>query len=403
MQKTEKAALISVLTSAVLAAGMIVTSVITGSVSVLAQGIHTAVDSVASIAVLIGLRLSGRHTEQFPFGLYKLENLIATVIGVLILLGAYELARDAVRGLRGGGSNLDKPALILIVMPVAIVVTGFMAWYMGKVAKQENSPSLRASSRDALADMASSFAVLIAAALEMGGVKYADGVAALVVVLFLIWSGLRVTLDGLKVLLDASVERDVLDKVRQLAEQDLRIKKVVKVEGRNSGSYRFLSVSIVPRTRDLEEAHHLSHDLEREIISNVANVDRARIELEVEKKDALLFAAPVEEDGTSLASHFGKAPFFALFEVGAKDGDVIKREVLANPFFHLEEQKGIRVTEFLAREGVDMLITKQAMEHKGAFYALQAQGIDVINHPELTTLSEAENMAREYTSSMAER
>ncbi len=268
MRKTEKAALTSVIASALMAAGMIATSVVTGSVSILAQGIHTAIDSIASIAVLVGLRLSDRHTERFPFGLYKLENLIATVIGVLILIGAYELAREAIHQLTTHGPKLDKPVIMLIVMPVVIVVTGFMARYMSRVARQENSPSLRASSRDAFADMASSFAVLIAAALDAG---------------------------------------------------------------RNSGRYRFLSLLIVSRTNDLEEAHRAAEELEQNISGQVPNVDRVRIEFEVEEKDKLVFAVPVDDDNTSLASHFGKAPSFAIMEINVKDGSVMTHEIPANP------------------------------------------------------------------------
>ena len=403
MRKTEKAALTSVIASALMAAGMIVTSVITGSVSILAQGIHTAIDSIASIAVLVGLKLSDRHTERFPFGLYKLENLIATIIGILILIGAYELAREAINQLTTPGPKLDKPVIMLIVMPVVIVATGLMARYMSRVARQENSPSLRASSRDAFADMASSFAVLIAAALETAGVSYADGIAALVVVLFLVWSGMKVTLDGLKVLLDASVEREVLDEVRSIAEQDPRIKKVLRVEGRNSGRYRFLSLLIVPRTNNLEEAHRAAEELEKNISSQVPNVDRVRIEFEVEEKDKLVFAVPVDDDKGSVAAHFGKAPSFAIMAINLKDGSVITHEILANPFYQLEKQKGVRAAEFLGQQGVDFLISTQTLEGKGALYAIKEQGIDVLYRPEVTPVVDAEKVAIEYSTKPADR
>ncbi len=403
MRKTEKAALTSVIVSVLTAAGMIVTSVVTGSVSILAQGIHAALDSIAAVAVLAGLRLSERHTKRFPFGLYKLENLIATIIGIIILVGAYELAREAVQQLTRPGPRLDRPAIMLAVMPAVIVATGLTAWYLAKVAKRENSPSLRANSRDTFADMASSSAVLVAAALETAGVRYADGVAALVVVLFLVWSGVRVTLDGLKVLLDASVEREVLDQVRGIAEEDPRIKKVLRVEGRNSGRYRFLSLLIVPRTNNLEEAHRAAEELELNISSRVPNVDRVRIEFEVEEKDRLVFAVPVDGGRPSPAEHFGSAPSFDLIEVNVKEGRVASSEKLDNPFHSLEKQKGVRAAEFLGQQGVDFVISTRALEGKGSLYALQAQGIEVLCRPDITTIADAEKAAVEYSARLAHR
>ncbi len=99
MEPAEKAEGIDTIASVFMAAGMIAVAAMSGSVSVLAEGIDTCVDIVAAVAVMIGLKLSKRHSKDFPDGLYKLENLVAVAIGVLILFSAYELARESIQKL----------------------------------------------------------------------------------------------------------------------------------------------------------------------------------------------------------------------------------------------------------------------------------------------------------------
>ena len=57
--------------------------------------VHNVVDLLTAIGVLIGLKLSTRKSKDFPYGLYKLENVITVVLAVMIFFTAYEIARDA--------------------------------------------------------------------------------------------------------------------------------------------------------------------------------------------------------------------------------------------------------------------------------------------------------------------
>lgn len=66
-----------------------------GSLAVGAQLVHNLVDLVTAVAVLVGLKLSTRKSKDFPYGLYKLENVIAVGLALMVFLSAYEIARDA--------------------------------------------------------------------------------------------------------------------------------------------------------------------------------------------------------------------------------------------------------------------------------------------------------------------
>jgi cation diffusion facilitator family transporter len=390
MRRTEKAAALSTAAYILLGGGMVAVALMSNSVSLIAEGVHTLTDSITSAAVWIGLRLSERHSETFPFGLYKLENLIAMVIGFFILFGAYELASESIRQLTEDQGNLENAGMALAFVAVSMVVMGFITWYKSKVAREENSPGLSADARHSMADLASAAAVFVGIGLEAAGIPRADSVAALVVVVFLIWAGINVTINGAKVLLDASIEREVLFEVKELAEAHPGVKKVLRVEGRNSGSYRFLNVSLVPRSRDLEKANHVAEEI-RDIISReIANVDRVNIELQVERKESILCAAPLDEDGSTVSLHFGEAYAFALIEIKLPEGELLARNTLVNPFGRLLKGKGVKVAEFLAQQGVELIMIRQHLEGKGAHYALEAQGIMEFLRPGIVKLEDAE-------------
>jgi len=66
-----------------------------GSLAVAAEMVHNLVDLVASVAVLAGVKISERESRAFPYGLYKVENVVAVGVAILIFFTAYEIAKKA--------------------------------------------------------------------------------------------------------------------------------------------------------------------------------------------------------------------------------------------------------------------------------------------------------------------
>jgi divalent metal cation (Fe/Co/Zn/Cd) transporter len=69
-----------------------------GSLAIVAEMVHNVVDLAASVGVLVGLKLSGRRSRSFPYGLHKVENVVAAGVALLIFVAAYELGRKALLG-----------------------------------------------------------------------------------------------------------------------------------------------------------------------------------------------------------------------------------------------------------------------------------------------------------------
>lgn len=397
MEPAQRAEGIDTVVSAFLAAGMMAVAAVSGSVSVLAEGIDTCVDMVAAVAVIIGLRLSRRHSRDFPQGLYKLENLVAVAIGALILFSAYELAKESIARLTGRQTPIDNPWVAIATMVVVVAVTGLLAWYKGRVGKRANSPSLVADSHHSWTDMIASVGVIFGVGLSALGVHYVDSIMALAIVVVLVWSGGRVVIDALKVLLDASVEKEVLDAAARAAEADPLVRRVVRVEGRNSGSYRFLHVIIVPETWDLKEAEASAGAVRKSIESAVQNVESVKVEFVPDESDMLRVAVPLEADGSTVAPGLGEADTYALMVLDPGSGELRGTSVLENPAAAGDPGRAIKLAVALARHGVRRLLVRGPAPTGGAACVLEANGIDVAGRPDITTLGRAEESAGSLT------
>ncbi|MEI6451175.1 MAG: cation transporter dimerization domain-containing protein, partial [Actinomycetes bacterium] len=89
----------------------------------------------------------------------------------------------------------------------------------------------------------------------------------------------QVLRDGLRVLLDASLEEDVLKQVRTCAESQPGVKRVAAVLGRNSGSYRFVTLRVVPDGVDLAGAERSAAGVATAVRKRVKRIDRVSVEL----------------------------------------------------------------------------------------------------------------------------
>jgi cation diffusion facilitator family transporter len=354
---------------------------LSGSLALAASATDSAVDIFASLAVLIGLVISKRKTKTFPFGLYKVENLVSIIIALLILFAGYEIAKEA---LLAPTAEVMTEWWTLIGVGLTVLIPFLFSRYELRVGKESNSPSLVAEARHFQTDVLSSGIVFVSVAANALGLAV-DRIAALLIVPFIAKSGWDLMADGMKVLLDASLDADTLAEVRDIIESYRGVTRVKSVVGRNSGRYRFLQADIEVRTTDLEKAHRLSEDLEEAIRGKVSNVERVIIHYEPQIKTSFTYGVPLQDATGLLSGHLGKAPYFALVELGAKDGALLRQEIVANPHRELEKQKGIEVAKTLVGQGIDVLVVKESLEGRGPSYVLADAGVE-------TRLTEAESL-----------
>lgn len=361
-----------------------------GSLALAASAVDSATDVIASLTVWAGLRLSQRKSRAFPYGLYKIENVSSVVVALLIFLAGYEIARAAFR------PQVESPRVTIWVIAgtvAGVVVPLLFGRYATGVGQRTGSPSLIAEGQHRQVDALSGLVVLAAVGAHSLGWTV-DRWAAAVVVLFIAHSGWELLTDGMRVLLDASLEPETLKQVREIVESEPGVVEVQSLTGRNSGRYRFIETQVGVRVQDVERAHALSRRLEARIKAEVGRVDRVLIHCEPRRREFTRYALPLAGRQGPLSEHFGEAPYFSLVDLEGERGEELRRQVVTNPHVEVTKAKGIRVAEWLIAQKVDVALARESLGGKGPEYAFRGAGVEM-REISAETLDEALAKVRE--------
>ncbi len=355
-----------------------------GSLAVEAEMVHNLVDLLTAVAVLIGLRLSTRKSKDFPYGLYKLENVVAVVLAVMIFFTAYEIARDA---LFTPARQATVDPWMLVGLVVATVIPLVFSHFELRAGKAANSPSLIADAKEYRAHVFTTgivFAALLAQRFNLP----LDRIAALVIVVAIAKTGWELLSDGMRVLLDASLDADTVLQIRDIITAEPTVAELKWATGRNAGRFRFVEAEVALRVRELEQAEATTRRIEERIREAVPYVDRVLIHAEPMERTHLRYAAPLSDTAGTLSEHLGEAPYFALVTVRLTDDTIEEQQIVANPHQAVEKAKGIRVAEWLVGQNVDVVLLKESLRGKGPVYVFGDAGVEM-QETTATTLEEA--------------
>jgi len=190
------AALISVGINVLLVLLKVLLAIFSGSLALLADAYHSGSDIFVSLLVFFGIKIPKRNTIT-PSRRAIIENIISVVISFFILYAAYTVFKTAAVGQK----------IAIRILPVAIfgtflsiIISHFLARYKIYVGKVTNSPSLIADGHHSRADMYSSIAVLIGLVGYLIGLRI-DALAAIVVALFIVFTGIEILQSGVKALI----------------------------------------------------------------------------------------------------------------------------------------------------------------------------------------------------------
>lgn len=379
-RQIQRVALYAFLLNLVLAGTKGVLAITSGSLAVTAGAIDSATDAVASAAIYGGVRLSSFKTRHFPLGLYKIENMVSVFIAFFIFFAGYEIARQVILGT---GTTPDISLTIIVFLLAAALTVFLFGRYCLRLGRRTESPTLIAEGKHRQVDVVSSLIVLAAVILNFAGVRFhilglgIDQIAACLVLVFIAATGWELLTDGMRVLLDASLDADTLKRIGTIIEREPPVKRIISLVGRNAGRFRFIQAEIVIRTGDLQKAHRISDLIEDNIKKEIPHVERVIIHYEPDRSDLRRIALPLANAEGVISTHFGEAPFFAILEQDTIQNRIRKQEILVNPFRYKDKAKGISVAEWLVEKNVDQLIVKESLQHKGPSYVFSHAGIAI--------------------------
>ena len=251
-------------------------SALSGSLALRADAVHTLVDVLASLALILGLKISERKSQSFPLGLYKVENLASIAISFLLFATAYEIILEAVLG---EAEPIHYPGFVLYAVAAIIPLPYLFGSFQIRVGKQTGSPSLIADGVQHKADVLTSALVFLALIAQSVAFPL-DRIAAAIIALVIVKEGWEILVDGMRVLLDASVDARTLEKIRALIMEAPEVASIGELVARNSGRYLFVQANLIFRITDLKRAHLASERIESKIRRELPHVDRVLIHYE---------------------------------------------------------------------------------------------------------------------------
>jgi len=374
MEVSERTALFSMAINLVIFGIKYLSASASGSIALKAEAFHTLADFIASSTVFIGLKIAKRKTKSFPYGLYKIENLMSVFISLIILYTGYEILLEVINT---NTIEIRNSGFAILSLLASIAITFWFSRYEKKIGKKTNSPILLADSAHIRTDVLSNFVVLIAIITSSIGFQF-DKYAAIIVVAFIAKTGIQILKDGARVLLDASLDYETLSKVEKIIMDTPQVIELKALTGRNSGRFKFIEVSIVIKTHDLDKAYLIADKIENRIKDEIKNIDQILIHYEPLQKKEIIYALPLTDDQASISAHFGEALFFMFVTFKAGDKAANKTEIIDNPFCKIEKSKGILVAEFLVKNMVDLVIVKKGFSSKGPAYVFSDSNIEII-------------------------
>jgi cation diffusion facilitator family transporter len=212
LERGQKVALIAIGVNLVLFGLKYGFATLSGSIALKAEAFHSLSDVIASSTVFIGLIIARRKSRSFPYGLYKVENLMSVIIALAIFYAGYDIAMDA---LKSGSTTLQNIELTMASLAFAMIITYGFSRYEARVGKEIDSPSLIADAKHIRTDMLANTVVFLGLLSSLAGLNL-DRIAALVIVVFIALTGGKILIDGIRVLLDASLEYQILNQAEKI-------------------------------------------------------------------------------------------------------------------------------------------------------------------------------------------
>ncbi len=203
MPSAQRIALTSVLAAALLVAIKLVVGLLSNSLGVLAEAIHSATDLAAALLTLFAVRISVRPADRdHPYGHGKAEHLSALGESVILIMASIGIATESVIRLTGHGGKIDLHWYTFVVLVVVIAIDSTRSIASHRGAHRHESAALGANALHFTLDLIGSVAVLIGLVLVKAGYPDADSIAALLVAALALYSAGRLMRRSVHALMD---------------------------------------------------------------------------------------------------------------------------------------------------------------------------------------------------------
>lgn len=269
------AAGLSITSNAVIILLKIVAGILSGSISIISEAIHSFSDFLASVLTFFAVSRSSEPADkEHPFGHGKYEDMSGFIEGGLIILAGLYIIYESVKKLIWGYNLEFNSMLGIYVMAFAVIANFIVSSYLFYVAKKADSVSLYADAEHLRTDIFSSLGVLIGLILiKITGIVILDPIIAIIVAIIIIKAGYSISKETLNNLLDGSLPKEDMKKIESILDNNISIKGYKDLKTRKVGQCKDIEITIFFEPNlTIAQCHKICDEIEEEIAKSFTNI-----------------------------------------------------------------------------------------------------------------------------------
>ncbi|MDR3307078.1 MAG: cation diffusion facilitator family transporter [Endomicrobium sp.] len=293
MQKNEtyKIVKFSVASNAVLTLGKLVAGIITGSIAIVSEAVHSLIDLVAALIAYFAVRKASQPADRIhQYGYGKFENISGTIEGLLIFAAAIYIVYRAVEKLFKP-DPLDMPIIGVIIMLTSAVVNFLVSKKLFVVARENESLAAEADAWHLRTDVYTSLGVTAALVVitiskrlfPALNIYWADSLAAFIIAVMITKAAWNLVIKSAEDLFDVSLPQNEIAVVESIIKSNEDIAGFHALKTRKAGNKRFIEFHILVNSQmTVYMSHEITRDLKAGIFSKLEN---ASVTIHVEPCD----------------------------------------------------------------------------------------------------------------------
>lgn len=237
----------------------LIAGLMASSGAMISDAIHSASDVFSTIIVIIGVKISGKASdEDHPYGHDRFECVASIILAILLGVTGVGIGLTGVQKLTAGHyDTLAVPGVLALAAAViSIVVKEIMYWYTRNAAKKINSGALMADAWHHRSDALSSVGALVGIAASRMGYPLMDPLASLVICVFIEKAALDIFKDAINKMVDKACDEDTEQAIRECAEKQPGVIRVDMLKTRVFGNKIYVDLEIgADGNETLRDAH----------------------------------------------------------------------------------------------------------------------------------------------------
>ena len=341
----------------------LVVGFLSGSIALISDAMHSFADLTVDIISWAGLKIAQRKPdEKFPYGYYKAESLATLFISFFILYVAVNLMIKGYLSIIVV-SEITMPFIALFVALISSIVSFTVSKYLRGIGEAINSQALIINSKERFFDGISSIGVFIAILMNSYGIYWGEGIIAIIIGVMILKIGILSLRDSIFSLMDISpIEEE--KRVEEIIKKVKGVNDYSDLKLRKAGPFVFGEVKIsIKKSASVNKAHDIADEIESKIHDEISSIKSFTVHIEPYKSEKNKIAIPVLNHkglNSKIMDHFGRTDYFMFIETDKKS--INNFYFKENPYKKKKIRTGLDVVDFLLKEKVDVVITKEIGE-----------------------------------------